>query len=151
MKAKVVFPAVGNESQWRPSKFDPAKRQCTIVVEAGGKTYALYANEGTSAWTATKDAEIDVDVVSEPEQPGKHGFAKLAGLPRQGGGGNFAPRKTYTAKEVGETAGVAARLAAYVYATVRKELTEKGVTDASAEDVRAITNTLIIELVKRLP
>jgi hypothetical protein len=76
---------------------------------------------------------------------------KLITERKAGGFGGGFQRKEYTAKQVGETAAVAARMAAYVYSTVRQELQKKGVTDASAEDVRAITNTLIIELVKRLP
>lgn len=107
MKAKVVFPAVGNESQWRPSKFDPAKRQCTIVVEADGKTYALYATEGTAAWTAAKGAEIDIETVSEPEQPGKHGFAKLQRQGGSGGGFKSYERRKFT-RPTKEEAGAAA-------------------------------------------
>lgn len=89
MKAKVVFPAVGNEANWRPGKYDPTKRQTTIVVEAQGKTYACYATEGTSAWDLPKGSELEVEIVSEPSQPGKHGFAKLAGQARPN---TFKPR-----------------------------------------------------------
>lgn len=142
MKAKVVFPAVGNESQWRPSKFDPAKRQSTIVVDVEGKTYALYATEGTAAWAAAKGAEIDVEIVSEPEQPGKHGFAKLAGQtrpPYSGGGYNKPAPQPLTPERAKEMA----LLGAAIYRTIAEKLLDVTPTPTS-EDIRTITNTILM-------
>lgn len=152
MKATIKFPAIGQESYWQ--RGDDGKAVCRITVTGeDGKDYKVRIQEGTPEWSKVKGDTISIELRAN-KSTGEQ-YAVLEGTPqsapRQGGGGSFAPRKTYTAKEVGETAGVAARLAAYVYATVRDELGKKGVTDASAEDVRAITNTLIIELVKRLP
>lgn len=154
MQAVIKYPAFGQEAYWK--RADDQTRFCYITVQtADGLSYRVKVTEGTPQWTAKAGDAIDIEIKDAPAD-GKAGFAYVAGQAppmRKPGtsGGNFAPRKVYTAKEVGETAGVAARLAAYVYATVREELGKKGVTDASAEDVRAITNTLIIELVKRLP
>lgn len=152
MQATIKFPAAGQESYWQ--KGDDGKAVCRITVTGeDGKDYKVRIHEGTPEWTKGKGDTIAIELRAN-RQTGEQ-YAVLEGTPqapaRSGGGGNFAPRKTYTAKEVGETAGVASRLAAYVFASVREELQKKGVTDASAEDVRAITNTLIIELVKRLP
>ena len=154
MQAIIKYPAAGQEAYWK--RADDQTRFCYITVTTpDGLSYRVKVTEGTPQWTAKAGDQIDIEIKDAPSA-GKAGFAYVAGqappMRKPGStGGNFAPRKTYTSKEVAETAGVAARLAAYVYANVRKELTEKGVTDASAEDVRAITNTLIIELVKRLP
>lgn len=154
MQAIIKYPSAGQEAYWK--RADDQTRFCYITVTTpDGLSYRVKVTEGTPQWTAKAGDQIDIEIKDAPSA-GKAGFAYVAGqappMRKPGStGGNFAPRKTYTAKQVGETAGVAARMAAYVYSSVRQELQKKGVTDASAEDVRAITNTLIIELVKRLP
>ena len=153
MKAKVKYPTAGNEAYWK--KGDDGKQFAYITVTDGsGGDYRVKAVEGTPQWSAAEGAEIDIEIKDAPAD-GKPGFAYISGQAPQkkfgGGGGNFAPRKEYTAKQVGETAVVAARLAAHTYTTLRNALTEKGQHDATAEDVRTMTNTIIIELMKRLP
>jgi hypothetical protein len=146
MKAKVILPVTEAASfKWE------GKNACQVIVEANGTKYELFAVEGAPAWALKEGEEVDVEIKS-PAADGRLAKVKISNnRPPFAGGYQRQPTKTYTAKEVGETAGVASRLAAYVFATVREELKNKGVTDASSEDVRAITNTLIIELVKRLP
>lgn len=150
----LTVPAVGNDANWRIGTSDWDKGKQTfwgVVGDAAGNEYSIPLQEGKAHWTSPAGTEIECEI-AVPAQDGKRGRVKLVTERRSGGfGGGGYQRKEYTAKQVGETAGVAARMAAYVYSSVRQELQKNGVTDASAEDVRAITNTLIIELVKRLP
>jgi hypothetical protein len=143
MKAKVLFPV-----EEPAIKVWEGKRRCDVIVQGeDGAKYTIFATEGTAAWSLAKDAEVDITTF--PDKPGK---AKLT-QNNTGSGfrGNYTPRKEYTIEEVGKTAEIAARLAAHVFVSLRKALQEKGEGDVTAEDVRTMTNTLIIELVKRLP
>jgi hypothetical protein len=153
MKAKVKFPTAGNEAYWKKAEDGKVFAYITVTDGSGGD-YRVKVVEGTPEFAAAVGAEIDIEIKDAPAD-GKPGFAYIAGQAPQkkfgGGGGNFAPRKTYTVAEVGKTAEIAARLAAHTYTTLRNALTEKGQHDATAEDVRTMTNTIIIELMKRLP
>jgi hypothetical protein len=153
MKATIKYPAAGQEAYWQ--KTDDGKTVCRITVTAeDGKDYKLRILEGSPEWTKVKGDALNIELRTNKSTG--DAYAVLEGTPQagprfSGGGGNFAPRKTYTVEDVGKTAVVAARLAAHTYCTLRAALEEKGQQDATAEDVRTMTNTIIIELMKRLP
>jgi hypothetical protein len=148
MKAKVILPvAEAAAFKWE------GKNACQVIVEANGTKYELFAIEGAPAWALKEGEEVEVEIKG-PAAEGRLAKVKLATArpPFAGGGGyNRPPAKTYTAKEVGETANKAARMSVYVFCTIKEELQKKGVTDASAEDVRTMTNTVVMKLIERLP
>ena len=154
MQAVIKYPAFGQEAYWKLA--EDQTRFCYITVQTpDGLSYRVKVTEGTPQWTAKAGDPIDIEI-KDPPADGKAGFAYLAGqappMRKPGAsGGNYTPRKTYTAKEVGETAGLAARMSVYVFATIKEELQKKGVTDATSEDVRTMTNTVVMKLIERLP
>jgi len=151
MKATIKFPAIGQESYWQ--KGDDGKAVCRITVTGeDGKDYKVRIQEGTPEWAKVKGDTIGIELRAN-KSTGEQ-YAVLEGTPQSAprqGGGNFAPRKTYTAKEVASTADLAARMSVYVFCTIKDELQKKGVTDATAEDVRTMTNTVVMKLIERLP
>jgi len=154
MQAVIKYPAFGQEAYWK--RAEDQTRFCYITVTTpDGLSYRVKVTEGTPQWTAKAGDAIDIEIKDAPAD-GKAGFAYVAGqappMRKPGStGGNYPPRKTYTAKEVGETAVMAARMSVYVFCTIKEELQKKGVTDASAEDVRTMTNTVVMKLIERLP
>ena len=153
MKAVIKYGAPGSESFWKKGDDGKHSTFATVTGEDNNQ-YRVRFTEGTPQWTAMPGESVEIEVKDLPAD-GKPGYAFIAGQAPQkkfgGGGGNFAPRKTYTVEEVGKTAIIAARLAAHTYCTLHAALEEKGQTDSTAEDVRTMTNTIIIELMKRLP
>jgi len=148
MKAKVILPVTEAASfKWE------GKNACQVIVEANGTKYELFAIEGAPAWALKEGEEVEVEIKG-PAAEGRLAKVKLATArpPFAGGGGyNRPPARVYTAKEVASTADLAARMSVYVFCTIKDELQKKGVTDASAEDVRTMTNTVVMKLIERLP
>lgn len=148
MKAKVILPVTEAASfKWE------GKNACQVIVEATGTKYDLFAIEGSPAWALKEGEEVEVEIKG-PASEGRLAKVKLANVrpPYAGGGGyNRPPAKTYTNEEVKKTADAAAAMFARVFVELTKELTKRGAEGITPEDVRNMTNTIGIELMKRLP
>jgi hypothetical protein len=100
MKAKIQRSVKTNEGEIRPSKFDPTKKSCPVLVETpDGKLYTIFANEGTVLWSQQAGEEVDIEITKEPEGNSR-GMAKIAGGKKFAGFGQrvFAIPPTETAK-----------------------------------------------------
>jgi hypothetical protein len=157
MQAVIKYPAFGQEAYWK--RAEDQTRFCYITVQTpDGLSYRVKVTEGTPQWTAKAGDAIDIEI-KDPPADGKSGFAYLAGQAppmrkpgqTQGGGYNRPPAKTYTNEEVKKTADAAVAMFARVFVELTKELTKRSAEGITPEDVRNMTNTLGIELMKRLP
>jgi hypothetical protein len=156
MQAVIKYPAFGQEAYWK--RADDQTRFCYITAQTpDGLSYRVKVTEGTPQWTAKAGDPIDIEIKDAPAD-GKAGFAYVAGqappMRKPGtppGGYNRPPAKTYTNEEVKKTADAAAGMFARIFVTLTKELETRGAQGITPEDVRNMTNTIGIELMKRLP
>ncbi len=157
MQAVIKYPSFGQESFWK--RAEDQTRFCYITVTTpDGLSYRVKVTEGTPQWTAKAGESIDIEIKDAPAD-GKAGFAYVAGqappMRKPGAphssGYSRPPAKTYTNEEVKKTADAASAMFARVFVELTKQLEERGAVGVTPEDVHNMTNTIGIELMKRLP
>lgn len=138
-KTRIFFSAAQAEPTWKPDKNDPAKRVAIITVEAvDGKKYNCYAKEGHPAWDLEKGAELEVEIVDEP-QANKYGFAMIPGTSGPGGrGGRGGYVRRGFVKPGTEEATASADYIVQIYVAIKGRM-EKTDPHATPEAIATLT------------
>jgi len=122
-----------NEGERKPSKFDPTKQTCPILVETeNGNLYTMYATQGGKLWNmVVGDVIPEIEITEEPNRPGGRGMARL---PKDQSGFKPYVRRGFV-KPTNEEAAAAADYIVQIYAAVKgraKDLTPEAIATLTA-------------------